>query len=143
MVCLGVIIFVLVSIELVIWGYLSLGGGFVVGVVGGIVIGLIVIILLLEEMEKIYKRWNVVIWEKIFVLVFIVLVGIILMGWELFLGILGEFFSGGIIFILNILVVIKVVFGLWVVILLFICYWGLLWGWLGDGYCCYRMVRGE
>lgn len=116
------IIFVLVSIELVIWGYLSLGGGFVVGVVGGIVIGLIVIILLLEEMEKIYKRWNVVIWEKIFVLVFIVLVGIILMGWELFLGILGEFFSGGIIFILNILVVIKVVFGLWVVILLFICY---------------------
>lgn len=54
LVCLGVIIAVMVSIELLIWGYLSLGGGFVAGIVGGIVIGLVVMILLLDKMEKIY-----------------------------------------------------------------------------------------
>ena len=80
----------------------------------------------MEEMEKIYKRWNAATWEKISVLVFIVLAGITLMGWELPPGKSGELFSGGIIPILNILVAIKVAFGSWAVILLFIRYRGLL-----------------
>ena len=123
---LGATISALVSIELAIRGHLSPGGGFAAGVAGGTAIGLIAITSSSEEMEKIYKRWNAATWEKISVLVFIVLAGITLMGWELPPGTLGEFFSGGIIPILNILVAIKVAFGSWAVILLFIRYRGLL-----------------
>ena len=123
---LGATISALVSIELAIREHLSPGGGFAAGVAGGTAIGLIAITSSSEEMEKIYKRWNAATWEKISVLVFIVLAGITLMGWELPPGTLGEFFSGGIIPILNILVAIKVAFGSWAVILLFIRYRGLL-----------------
>ena len=123
---LGATISALVSIELAIRGHLSPGGGFAAGVAGGTAIGLIAITSSSEEMEKIYKRWNAATWEKISVLVFILLAGITLMGWELPPGTLGEFFSGGIIPILNILVAIKVAFGSWAVILLFIRYRGLL-----------------
>ena len=123
---LGATISALVSIELAIRGHLSPGGGFAAGVAGGTAICLIAITSSSEEMEKIYKRWNAATWEKISVLVFIVLAGITLMGWELPPGTLGEFFSGGIIPILNILVAIKVAFGSWAVILLFIRYRGLL-----------------
>lgn len=123
---LGATISALVSIELAIRGHLSPGGGFAAGVAGGTAIGLIAITSSSEEMEKIYKRWNAATWEKISVLVFIVLAGITLMGWELPPGKSGELFSGGIIPILNILVAIKVAFGSWAVILLFIRYRGLL-----------------
>jgi multicomponent Na+:H+ antiporter subunit B len=77
-------------------------------------------------MEEIYKKWNAATWEKVSVLVFILLAIITLMGWELPQGDLGKLFSGGVIPLLNILVAIKVALGSWAVILLFIRYRGLL-----------------
>ncbi|MDY7008968.1 MAG: Na(+)/H(+) antiporter subunit B [Cyanobacteriota bacterium] len=123
---LGATITALVSIELAIRGHLSPGGGFAAGVAGGTAIGLIAITSSSEQMEKIYKKWNAAILEKISVLIFIVLAAITLMGFELPKGELGTLVSGGILPILNILVAIKVALGSWAVILLFIRYRGLL-----------------
>jgi multicomponent Na+:H+ antiporter subunit B len=123
---LGATIAALVSIELAIRGHLSPGGGFAAGVAGGTAIGLIAITSSSQWMEEIYKKWNAATWEKVSVLVFILLAIITLMGWELPQGDLGKLFSGGVIPLLNILVAIKVALGSWAVILLFIRYRGLL-----------------
>jgi multicomponent Na+:H+ antiporter subunit B len=123
---LGATIAALVSIELAIRGHLSPGGGFAAGVAGGTAIGLIAITSSSQWMEEIYKKWNAATWEKVSVLVFILLAIITLMGWELPQGDLGTLFSGGVIPLLNILVAIKVALGSWAVILLFIRYRGLL-----------------
>jgi multicomponent Na+:H+ antiporter subunit B len=77
-------------------------------------------------MESIYRRWRAAFWEKVSVLVFIVLAAITLVGIELPHGELGELISGGIVPILNFLVAIKVALGSWTVILVFIRYRGLL-----------------
>jgi multicomponent Na+:H+ antiporter subunit B len=123
---LGATIAALVSIELAIRGHLSPGGGFASGVAGGTAIGLVAITSSPEWMQGIYKRWHAAIWEKISVLVFIVLSVITLAGWELPHGELGTLFSGGILPILNILVAVKVALGSWAVILVFTRYRGLL-----------------
>ncbi|WP_373479785.1 Na(+)/H(+) antiporter subunit B [Geminocystis sp.] len=123
---LGAMITTLVSIELAIRGHLSPGGGFAAGVAGGTAIGLIVITSSTELMEKIYKDYNASKWEKIIVIVFILLAIITLFGVELPHGNLGSLLSGGIIPLLNILVALKVALGSWAVILLFIRYRGLL-----------------
>jgi multicomponent Na+:H+ antiporter subunit B len=123
---LGATIAALVSIELAIRGHLSPGGGFAAGVAGGTAIGLIAITSSSQWMEKIYKKWNAAIWEKVSVLVFILLAIITLMGGELPQGQLGSLVSGGVIPLLNILVAIKVALGSWAAILLFIRYRGLL-----------------
>jgi multicomponent Na+:H+ antiporter subunit B len=77
-------------------------------------------------MESTYQRWNAATWEKISVLVFILLSAITLAGVELPHGELGALFSGGIVPILNILVAIKVALGSWAAVLIFIRYRGLL-----------------
>lgn len=123
---LGATISAIVSIELAIRGHLSPGGGFAAGVAGGTAIGLIAITSSSELMEKIYHRWHTATWEKISVIIFIVLAVITLTGFQLPYGELGTLVSGGIIPILNILVAIKVALGSWAVILLFIRYRGLL-----------------
>ncbi|MEO0011919.1 MAG: hypothetical protein RLZZ535_308 [Cyanobacteriota bacterium] len=123
---LGATIAALVSIELAIRGHLSPGGGFAAGVAGGTAIGLIAITSSTEWMEGIYEKYHAVTWEKISVLIFIVLAVITLVGWELPYGELGTLFSGGIIPLLNILVAVKVALGSWAVILLFTRYRGLL-----------------
>ena len=123
---LGATIAALVSFELAIRGHLSPGGGFAAGVAGGTAIGLIAITSSSEWMEGIYHKWNAATWEKISVLIFIVLAVLTLIGIELSHGELGALFSGGMIPILNILVAIKVALGSWAVILLFIRYRGLL-----------------
>ena len=123
---LGATITALVSIELAIRGHLSPGGGFAAGVAGGTAIGLIAITSSSEWMEGIYKRWHAATWEKLSLLIFIVLAVITLMGFELPQGQLGSLISGGLIPILNILVAIKVALGSWAVTLLFIRYRGLL-----------------
>ena len=122
---LGATIAALVSIELAIRGHLSPGGGFAAGVAGGTAIGLIAITSSSKLMEEIYKVSNAATWEKISVLVFIVLAVFTLIGWQLPQGILGTLFSGGIIPLLNILVAIKVALGSWAVLQLFIRYRGL------------------
>ena len=123
---LGATIAALVSIELAIRGHLSPGGGFAAGVAGGTAIGLIAITSSSQWMEAIYNKCKAATWEKISVLVFIILAALTLMGWELPQGELEALFSGGVIPILNILVAIKVALGSWAVILLFIRYRGLL-----------------
>jgi multicomponent Na+:H+ antiporter subunit B len=123
---LGATIASLVGIELAIRGHLSPGGGFAAGVAGGTAIGLIAITSSSEWMEGIYQRWHAAMWEKVSVLVFIILAVITLAGVELPHGELGRLFSGGVIPLLNILVAVKVALGSWAVILVFIRYRGLL-----------------
>lgn len=123
---LGATISAIISIELAIRGHLSPGGGFAAGVAGGTAIGLVAITSSYEWMQAIYQRWHAAVWEKISVLIFIVLAVITLAGVELPHGQLGALFSGGVMPLLNILVAIKVALGSWAVILIFIRYRGLL-----------------
>ena len=123
---LGATIAALVSIELAIRGHLSPGGGFAAGVAGGTAIGLIAITSSSQKMEQISKKWHAATWEKISVLIFILLAALTLVGIALPSGELGTLFSGGMIPLLNILVGIKVALGSWAIILLFIRYRGLL-----------------
>lgn len=123
---LGAIIAAMVGIELAIRGHLSPGGGFAAGVAGGTAIGLVAITSSSEWMEGIYRRWKAATWEKISVLIFIVLAVMTLVGLELPMGELGSLVSGGAIPLLNVVVSIKVALGSWAVILMFIRYRGLL-----------------
>lgn len=123
---LGATIAAIVSIELAIRGHLSPGGGFAAGVAGGTAIGLIAITSSSEWMEGIYQKYHAAVWEKISVLIFIVLATITLIGWELPQGELGALLSGGMIPVLNIIVAVKVALGSWAAILLFTRYRGLL-----------------
>ncbi|MCX7593507.1 MAG: Na(+)/H(+) antiporter subunit B [Fischerella sp.] len=123
---LGATIAALVGIELAIRGHLSPGGGFAAGVAGGTAIGLVAITSSSQWMQALYKRWHAATWEKVSVLIFIVLAVITLAGLELPHGELGALVSGGVIPLLNILVAIKVALGSWAVILVFIHYRGLL-----------------
>jgi multicomponent Na+:H+ antiporter subunit B len=123
---LGSTLAALVGIELAIRGHLSPGGGFAAGVAGGTAIGLIAMTSSPEWMQSVYQRWQAATWEKISVLVFIILSVVTLAGYELPHGELGALFSGGIVPILNLLVAIKVALGSWAVVLIFIRYRGLL-----------------
>jgi multicomponent Na+:H+ antiporter subunit B len=123
---LGANIAAIVGVELAIRGHLSPGGGFAAGVAGGTAIGLVAITSSSEWMETIYQRWHAATWEKVSVLMFIILSVITLAGFELPRGELGELVSGGIVPILNILVAIKVALGSWAAVLVFIRYRGLL-----------------
>ncbi len=123
---LGATISALVSIELAIRGHLSPGGGFAAGVAGGTAIGLVAITSSSQKMQEIYQRWQAAAWEKVSVLVFLVLAAMTLVGLELPHGTMGTLLSGGMTPILNILVAIKVALGSWAVILMFIRYRGLL-----------------
>jgi multicomponent Na+:H+ antiporter subunit B len=123
---LGATIAALVGVELAIRGHLSPGGGFAAGVAGGTAIGLVAITSSPESMQAIYKRWHAATWEKVSVLIFIVLAVITLAGVELPHGELGALASGGVMPLLNILVAVKVALGSWAVILVFIRYRGLL-----------------
>ena len=123
---LGATIAALIAIELAIRGHLSPGGGFAAGVAGGTAIGLIAITASAQWMEQIYQRRHAATWEKLSVLVFLLMSFLTLIGLELPQGEFGTLFSGGWIPFLNILVAIKVTLGSWAVILIFIRYRGLL-----------------
>ncbi|BAQ60585.1 multisubunit Na+/H+ antiporter [Geminocystis sp. NIES-3708] len=116
----------LVSIELAIRGHLTPGGGFAAGVAAGTAIGLIVITSSIDWMYDLYNHYQAGKWEKIIIIIFILLAGITLAGFELPYGNLGSLLSGGIIPLLNILVALKVALGSWLILLLFIRYRGLL-----------------
>ena len=123
---LGATIAAMVGIELAIRGHLSPGGGFAAGVAGGTAIGLVAITTAPQLMERIYHRWQAATWEKISVLIFIIVAIVSLVGLELPLGEPGALLSGGWVPILNMLVAIKVALGSWAAILMFIRYRGLL-----------------
>ena len=123
---LGATIAALISIELAIRGHLSPGGGFAAGVAGGTAIGLVAITSSSQWMEAIYQRWHAATWEKVSVLIFMVIAVLTLVGIEAPHGDLGTLMSGGWIPVLNILVAVKVALGSWAAILTFIRYRGLL-----------------
>lgn len=123
---LGATIAALVAVELAIRGHLTPGGGFAAGVAGGTAIGLVAITSSMEAMQAIYKKWHAASWEKISVLIFIIISAINLSGIEPPQGQLGDLISGGFLPWLNILVAIKVALGSWAVMLLFVRYRGLL-----------------
>ncbi len=123
---LGATIAALVSVELAIRGHLSPGGGFAAGVAGGTAIGLVAITSPAEWMEAVYHRWHAATWEKVSVLIFIVLAALSLMGLEPPHQALGSLVSGGWIPLLNVLVAVKVTLGSWAAILIFIRHRGLL-----------------
>jgi multicomponent Na+:H+ antiporter subunit B len=123
---LGATIAAIVGVELAIRGHLSPGGGFAAGVAGGTAIGLVAITSSSRWMESIYQRRNAATWEKVSVLIFIVLSVVTLVGFELPYGNVGSLISGGVVPLLNILVAIKVALGSWAVVLIFIRYRGLL-----------------
>ncbi|NJL02825.1 MAG: cation:proton antiporter [Spirulinaceae cyanobacterium RM2_2_10] len=123
---LGATIAALVCIELAIRGHLSPGGGFAAGVAGGTAIGLVAITSPATLMQSIYLRWRASMFEKLSVLIFIVIAAITLVGQELPQGEFGALLSGGFIPLLNALVALKVALGSWAVILIFIRYRGLL-----------------
>jgi multicomponent Na+:H+ antiporter subunit B len=79
-----------------------------------------------EWMQGIYQRWQAARWEKVSVLVFVVLAALTLAGIELPHGEMGALISGGVVPLLNILVAVKVALGSWAVILVFIRYRGFL-----------------
>jgi multicomponent Na+:H+ antiporter subunit B len=79
-----------------------------------------------EWMQRIYQRWHAATWEKISVLIFVVIAVFSLVGLDLPVGEPGTLISGGWIPILNMLVAVKVALGSWAAILTFIRYRGLL-----------------
>ncbi len=123
---LGATIAALVCIELAIRGHLSPGGGFAAGVAGGTAIGLVAITAPSRWMQAVYRRWHAATWEKISVLIFIILAALTLTGIELPHGELGALLSGGMLPLLNLVVALKVALGSWSVLLVFIHYRGLL-----------------
>jgi multicomponent Na+:H+ antiporter subunit B len=123
---LGATIAALVSIELAIRGHLSPGGGFAAGVAGGTAIGLVTLTVSPERMQFLYQKWHAATYEKLSVLLFILVAVITLIGFELPHGQIGTLSSGGFLPLLNILVAIKVALGSWAAILIFIRYRGLL-----------------
>ncbi|MEL6161895.1 MAG: Na(+)/H(+) antiporter subunit B [Cyanobacteria bacterium J06623_5] len=123
---LGATIAALIAVELAIRGHLSPGGGFAAGVAGGTAIGLIAITSSAENMAAIYQRWKAATWEKVSVLIFLVLATLSLMGIELPHRELGALLSGGWLPIFNTLVAIKVALGSWAIVIIFIRYRGLL-----------------
>jgi len=123
---LGATIAALVCVELAIRGHLSPGGGFAAGVAGGTAIGLVAITSPSAWMESVYQRWRAATWEKVSVLIFIVISLLSLLGIALPAQEVGTLLSGGWIPLLNILVALKVALGSWAAILLFIRYRGLL-----------------
>lgn len=123
---LGATIAAMICVELAIRGHLSPGGGFAAGVAGGTAIGLVAITVSPEWMQRIYQRWHAATWEKISVLIFVVIAVFSLVGLNLPVGEPGTLISGGWIPILNMLVAVKVALGSWAAILTFIRYRGLL-----------------
>lgn len=123
---LGATVTALIGIELAIRGHLSPGGGFAAGIAGGTAIGLIAITSSTAQMEAVYKRWHAATWEKLAVLLFIVIAVLTLTGLSLPMGTPGSLLSGGWIPILNCLVALKVALGSWAAVLIFVRYRGLL-----------------
>ncbi len=123
---LGATIAALVCVELAIRGHLSPGGGFAAGVAGGTAIGLVAITSPSAWMEAVYQRWRAATWEKVSVLIFVVIALLSLLGLSLPGLAMGTLISGGWIPLLNVLVAVKVALGSWAAILIFIRYRGLL-----------------
>jgi multicomponent Na+:H+ antiporter subunit B len=79
-----------------------------------------------ERTAAFYKRYRAGTWEKVAVIIFLILAQLSLSGLAPPDGDFGSLASGGWIPLLNILVAIKVTLGSWAILQLFVRYRGLL-----------------
>ncbi|NJN75297.1 MAG: cation:proton antiporter [Synechococcaceae cyanobacterium RL_1_2] len=122
---LGATITALVSVELALKGHLSPGGGFAAGVAGGTAIGLVAITSSPQWMDKIYKRWNAALLEKLSVIGFIAISIVMFISYQFPTTALAPLAGGLFIPLLNVIVALKVALGSWSAMILFIRYRGL------------------
>jgi multicomponent Na+:H+ antiporter subunit B len=123
---LGATVAAMVAVELALRGHLTPGGGFAAGVAGGTAFGLVVISGSARLADRFYKKVHAELWEKLAVLVFIVVAMISFEGIVPVSGRFGTVESGGWIPLLNVLMAIKVTLGSWTMVQLFVRYRGLL-----------------
>ncbi|MCP9860488.1 MULTISPECIES: Na(+)/H(+) antiporter subunit B [unclassified Cyanobium] len=123
---LGATVAAMVAVELALRGHLTPGGGFAAGVAGGTAFGLVVISGSARLADRFYRRVHADLWEKLAVLVFIVVAIISFEGIVPVSGRFGTVESGGWIPLLNVLMAIKVTLGSWTMVQLFVRYRGLL-----------------
>ena len=123
---LGATVAAMVAVELALRGHLTPGGGFAAGVAGGTAFGLVVISGSARLADRFYRKVHAELWEKLAVLVFIVVAMISFEGIVPISGRFGTVESGGWIPLLNVLMAIKVTLGSWTMVQLFVRYRGLL-----------------
>ena len=123
---LGATVAAMVAVELALRGHLTPGGGFAAGVAGGTAFGLVVISGSARLADRFYRKLHAELWEKLAVLVFIVVAMISCEGLVPISGRFGTVESGGWIPLLNVLMAIKVTLGSWTMVQLFVRYRGLL-----------------
>ena len=123
---LGATVAAMVAVELALRGHLTPGGGFAAGVAGGTAFGLVVISGSARLADRFYRKLHAELWEKLAVLVFIVVAMISFEGIVPVSGRFGTVESGGWIPLLNVLMAIKVTLGSWTMVQLFVRYRGLL-----------------
>jgi multicomponent Na+:H+ antiporter subunit B len=123
---LGATVAAMVAVELALRGHLTPGGGFAAGVAGGTAFGLVVISGSARLADRLYRKLHAELWEKLAVLVFIVVAMISFEGIVPISGRFGTVESGGWIPLLNVLMAIKVTLGSWTMVQLFVRYRGLL-----------------
>lgn len=123
---LGATVAAMVAVELALRGHLTPGGGFAAGVAGGTAFGLVVISGSGRLADRFYRKVHAELWEKLAVLVFIVVAIISFEGIVPVSGRFGTVESGGWIPLLNVLMAIKVTLGSWTMVQLFVRYRGLL-----------------
>jgi len=123
---LGATVAAMVAVELALRGHLTPGGGFAAGVAGGTAFGLVVISGSARLADRFYRKVHAELWEKLAVLVFIVVAMISFAGIVPVSGRFGTVESGGWIPLLNVLMAIKVTLGSWTMVQLFVRYRGLL-----------------
>lgn len=123
---LGATVAAMVAVELALRGHLTPGGGFAAGVAGGTAFGLVVISGSARLADRFYRKVHAELWEKLAVLVFIVVAMISFEGIVPVSGRFGTVESGGWIPLLNVLMAIKVTLGSWTMVQLFVRYRGLL-----------------
>ncbi len=123
---LGATVAAMVAVELALRGHLTPGGGFAAGVAGGTAFGLVVISGSARMADRFYRKVHAELWEKLAVLVFIVVAMASFEGIVPVSGRFGTVESGGWIPLLNVLMAIKVTLGSWTMVQLFVRYRGLL-----------------
>ena len=123
---LGATVAAMVAVELALRGHLTPGGGFAAGVAGGTAFGLVVISGSARLADRFYRKVHAELWEKLAVLVFIVVAMVSFEGIVPVSGRFGTVESGGWIPLLNVLMAIKVTLGSWTMVQLFVRYRGLL-----------------
>lgn len=112
---MGGLVSALVFLELAVRGHLAPGGGFAAGVAGGTALCLVTLTSNTQDLHLRHHQWHIATIEKLVVLLFLFIAGIMLFVPGLTLAIP----------VMNILIACKVAIGSWTIVLLFIMHRGL------------------